>query len=179
MFRYRFGDDLDVDEKSIQELMGLEGIRVQSMYRQLAKAHGMKWEQRYHGHGTIRFEDNDLINKCITAANLCLYGICECAIVAAGLSPAIGFVHCGKMNSFVLDIADLYKMTISVPAAFKTAASNPKDPSAEVRYVCRDFFRQEKLLGKIVNTTLDILSAGEMPEPDYSEDEDFVFLEDE
>lgn len=178
MFRFRFGNEPNIDTMSIPELMGREGKRVHDIYRQLAKAYGVEWKHRNHGHGQKTFEENDIVNKCITAANRCLYGVCECATVAAGLSPAIGFIHCGNKNSFVLDVADLFKFSTVVPAAFKTAAAAPADPEIVVRHACRDFFKSEKILGRIVDTVLKVLAAGETPEPDYSDDENFIYAED-
>ena len=52
-------------------------------------------------------------NRALSAANACLYGVCHAAIVSAGYCAALGFVHTGKMLSFVYDVADLYKTTKS------------------------------------------------------------------
>ena len=46
----------------------------------------------------------------MSAANACLYGVCHAAIVAAGYSAALGFIHTGKMLSCVYDVADLYSL---------------------------------------------------------------------
>ena len=68
----------------------------------------------------------DPVNRALSTANSCLYGICHAAIVSAGFSPALGFIHTGKMLSFVYDVADLYKTEITVPIAFRAVAESPR-----------------------------------------------------
>ena len=63
----------------------------------------------------------------LSTANVCLYGLCHAAIISLGYSPELGFVHTGKMTSFVYDIADLYKMQTSVPAAFESTSNQGAD----------------------------------------------------
>ncbi|MCC6680465.1 MAG: CRISPR-associated endonuclease Cas1 [Phycisphaeraceae bacterium] len=56
----------------------------------------------------------DPVNRALSAANTCLYGLVHAAIISAGYSPAIGFIHTGKQLSFVYDIADLYKAELTI-----------------------------------------------------------------
>lgn len=58
-------------------------------------------------------------------------GSCEAAILAAGYAPAVGFIHTGKPQSFVYDIADIFKFETVVPVAFRIAAKNPQQPERE------------------------------------------------
>jgi len=104
-------------------------------------------------------------NRCISSATACLYGISEAAILAAGYAPAIGFIHTGKPQSFVYDVADIFKFDTVVPAAFRVAAKHPTNPEMEVRHACRDMFRQTKLLRKIIPSIEEILAAGEIQPP--------------
>ena len=86
----------------------------------------------------------------MSAANSCLYGICHAAIVSAGFSPALGFIHTGKMLSFVYDVADLYKTEITVPVAFRAAAEGQGQLERRVRITCRDQFVSTRLLERII-----------------------------
>jgi CRISPR-associated protein Cas1 len=52
--------------------------------------------------------------------------------------------------SFVYDIADLYKVDLTLPIAFQTAAEGPKNLEREVRLRCRDVFREKRLVARIV-----------------------------
>jgi CRISPR-associated protein Cas1 len=78
------------------------------------------WKARTYDPGA--WDAADIPNRCLSAATACLYGLCEAAILAAGYAPAIGFLHRGKPQSFVYDIADLYKFETVVPVAFSIAA---------------------------------------------------------
>jgi CRISPR-associated protein Cas1 len=70
--------------------------------------------------------------------------------VSAGYSPALGFIHIGKMLSFVYDIADLYKTELTIPVAFHVVAAGTESLETRVRYACRDSFRAGRILQRIV-----------------------------
>lgn len=157
MYRFRFGEEPPA-RRSIQQLRGIEGVRVRTMYKVLAKQYGVSWGSRnYDPHD---FDSGDVVNRCLSVANHCLYGICEAAVLAAGYAPAIGFIHTGKPLSFVYDIADLFKFEVSVPIAFKVIASEKSLPEKETRLYCRNSFRKHNLLERIIPTIEDVLSAG-------------------
>ncbi|MDR1926128.1 MAG: type I-E CRISPR-associated endonuclease Cas1e [Endomicrobium sp.] len=157
MYELRF-NDVPPAGRSIEQLRGIEGVRVRKMYEMLAKMYKVKWTLR--NYNTSQWDEGDLANRCLSSATACLYGITEAAILAAGYAPSIGFIHSGNPLSFVYDIADIYKFNTVVPVAFSIAARNPQKPEQEVRKACRDCFRNTKLLEKIIPSINDILSAG-------------------
>ena len=53
-----------------------------------------------------------------------------------------------------------------MPLAFKIAAKNPYNPEREVRLACRDVFRQQKTLSKIIPKIEEVLAAGEIQPPE-------------
>ena len=162
MYKYRFGEE-SPQKRSIEQLRGIEGVRVRTLYELLAKKYGVPWKNRkYDPHD---WDKADPINQALSAANHALYGICEAAILAAGDAPAIGFIHTGKPQSFVYDIGDLFKFETVVPMAFSVIASGSKNPVRDVRLKCRDSFRESHLLKKIIPTIEDILAAGEIELP--------------
>ena len=167
MFALRFGEEAP-QKRSVNQLRGIEGARVRKMYELLAKRHDIQWNGRRYD--PKDWEKGDVVNQCISAATSCLYGITEAAILAAGYAPAIGFLHAGKPLSFVYDIADIYKFETVVPIAFKVAATRPKKPDREVRLACRDLFRGEKILKKLIPLIEEVLSAGEIEPPEPPED---------
>jgi CRISPR-associated protein Cas1 len=99
-----------------------------------------------------------------------LYGVSEAAILAAGYAPAVGFIHTGKPQSFVYDVADIFKFETVVPVAFRIAARKPHNPEREVRLACRDIFRQSGLLKRIIPTIEQVLVAGELTPPKAHEE---------
>jgi len=164
MYAMRFKEEPPA-RRSVEQLRGIEGVRVRKMYELLAQRHGVKWSRRNYDY--TEWDTSDLPNRCLSAATACLYGVCEAAILAAGYAPAIGFIHTGKPQSFVYDVADVFKFETVVPVAFNVAAKKPFEPERDVRLACRDSFRQSSLLEKIIPSIEEMLSAGgiEKPEP--------------
>lgn len=162
MYEIRFNEK-PPERRSVKQLQGIEGARVRKMYQLLANRYGVKWKHR--NYNTEEWDSGDLPNLCLSAANACLYGITEAAVLAAGYAPAVGFIHTGKPLSFIYDIADLVKFDTVVPVAFQIAAQNPTNPERLVRLNCRDIFRKTKLLEKIIPLIEQVLSAGEIEPP--------------
>ncbi len=162
MYEIRFGEK-PPERRSVEQLRGIEGSRVKKTYQLLAKQAGVVWKGRNYDRNN--WDSADMPNRCISSATSCLYGISEAAVLAAGYAPAIGFIHTGKPLSFVYDIADLFKFDDIIPHAFKIAAKNYHDPEREVRLMCRDIFRQTKILKKIIPTIEEVLAAGEVEIP--------------
>ena len=167
MFEIRFGEK-PPERRSVDQLRGIEGIRVKKLYELLARQYGVKWKGRRYD--PKRWESGDVVNRCLSAATSCLYGVTEAAILAAGYAPAVGFLHSGKPLSFVYDIADVFKFETVVPVAFQIASKNPGQPDREVRIACRDIFRQTRLLKKIIPMIEEILSAGGIDPPPPPDD---------
>lgn len=163
MYALRFNEE-PPERRSVEQLRGIEGVRVRKIYQQLAHQFGIKWQGR--DYDPEKWDMSDLPNRCLSSATSCLYGVTEAAILAAGYAPAVGFIHTGKPLSFVYDIADIYKFETVVPAAFKVAATENPNPERAVRLACRDMFRQTRLLERIIPDIETILAAGDITRPD-------------
>ena len=172
MFALRF-DEPAPERRSVDQLRGIEGVRVRKLYEFLAQRYGVRWQRRaYDRHD---WDAADLPNRCLSAATSCLHGLAEAAVLAAGYAPAVGFLHTGKPLSFVYDVADLFKFATVVPVAFETAARAAKGKlelpvESAVRRGCRDVFRRSNLLERLIPTIEEVLLAGELPPPPPPED---------
>lgn len=164
MFYRRFG--VRMERRSIEQLRGMEGARVRELYKLKAQEFGIPWSGRDYVPGNPDGA-TDAPNLAINVANTCLYGLAETAVLAAGMSPALGFIHRGSRISFVLDLADLYKMSHMVPLAFGIVAKHGRgrDPwpglEGDVRRAARDLFRESKLLDSIVNDATSLIDAAD------------------
>jgi CRISPR-associated protein Cas1 len=147
MYRYRFDEDLEPD-LSLEQVRGYEGVRVRKAYAQASQRYGVPWSGRRYDRAD--WGSADPINRALSTANACMNGVCHAAIVSAGYSPGLGFIHTGKQLSFVYDVADLYKTELTVPLAFRLTAESTKDLETRVRHACRDVFRQAQLLARIL-----------------------------
>ena len=167
MYEIRFGGEVPGDY-SVNQLRGMEGARVRRMYENLARRYHVRWTRRKYD--ASDWGSGDVPNRCLSSATACLYGICEAAVLAAGYSPAIGFIHTGKPLSFVYDIADLVKFETVVPVAFRTASRHPVDPERETRLACRDVFRSTRLLERLIPQIGEVLDAGGLSVPEVPPD---------
>jgi CRISPR-associated protein Cas1 len=167
MYALRFKEE-PPERRSVDQLRGIEGVRVRKMYELLAKQHSVNW--KFRNYDSNDWGSGDVPNRCLSSATACLYGICEAAILAAGYAPAVGFIHTGKPQSFVYDIGDIFKFETVVPVAFRIAARKPGNPERDVRLACREIFRQSRLLHRIIPTIEEVLSAGGIAIPDAHEE---------
>lgn len=115
MFARRF-PDAELQGKSLQEMMGMEGYRVRSLYQQKAEGYQVGWKGRQFTPG--KFELGDVTNQVLTSTNAALYGILCSAVHSMGYSPHIGFIHSGSPLPFIYDLADLYKEHLCIDLAF-------------------------------------------------------------
>lgn len=167
MYARRFGEDAPL-RRSIEQLRGLEGVRVRETYKTLAAEHGVDWRGR--NYDFRQWRTADVPNQCLSAANACLYGLTEAAILAAGYAPQIGFLHRGNPRAFVFDIADIFKFETVVPEAFGIAAAIARgdgdgSPDKRVRHACRDAFRKSRLLDRLIPAIDDVLAASGIDQP--------------
>jgi len=154
MYRLRFPDE-DPSTKTRQQLLSMEGHRVRECYRREAARTGVRWIRREYHHGD--FSAGDAPNQAITAAAQCMYGIAHAVVAALGCSPGLGFVHSGHERSFVLDIADLYKTDIGIPAAFDAASHGDQDIATRTRRALRDRINTTGLLDRCVKDIKNLL----------------------
>ena len=131
MFAKRF-PEVDLNGKTLEQLKGMEGIRVKSLYESLAKKHNVFWDRRKYD--IEDFSSSDDVNKYLTVFNMFLYAVCCSAVLSMGFSPYIGFVHRSSPLPFIYDIADLYKADLSINPAFQLADVVPysKDTAERV-----------------------------------------------
>lgn len=115
MFAKRF-PDADLEGKTLNSMMGMEGNRVRALYQQKAEEYGVGWKGRQFTPG--KFQVSDLTNQVLTSTNAALYGILCSVVHAMGYSPHIGFIHSGSPLPFVYDLADLYKEKLCIDLAF-------------------------------------------------------------
>lgn len=167
MYCLRFKESVEPDI-TIQQLRGKEGVRVREAYRDAAEQFGVRWEGRSYKRD--KWDAADPVNRALSAANACLYGLVHAAILSGGYSPALGFIHTGKQLSFLYDVADFYKTEFVIPTAF-SAARNPLDVERRVRYACRDAFASGKLMQRILPDIKNVLNVPDAGEDEFADDE--------
>jgi CRISP-associated protein Cas1 len=166
MYKFRFDEDLEPG-LTIEQLRGHEGVRVRNFYQIMSRRYGVQWRGRRYDRN--QWDHSDPINRALSAANALMNGICHAAIVSGGYSPGLGFIHTGKLLSFVYDIADLYKTEISIPAAFEVVALGEEAIEPRVRQRMRRALKEAKLLQRILPDIDALLNLGDAPTADESD----------
>jgi CRISPR-associated protein Cas1 len=161
MYAMRFQEE-PAPSLTLEQLRGWEGRRVRDAYARASRESGVAWHGRNYDRGQWDFADP--VNRALSAANACLYGVCHAALLSMGLSPALGFIHTGKQLSFVYDVADLYKTVVSIPVAFRQVAEDAYPLERAVRLACRDLFREQRLLERLSHDIPRVLGLREEQE---------------
>ncbi len=147
MYEMRCAEDLDPG-LTLQQIRGKEGARVRQAYARASTEFEVEWKGRQYDRQN--WSNSDPINQALSTANGLLNGLCHAAIVSGGYSTALGFIHTGKQLSFVYDIADMYKAEITIPVAFWAVSQGTHDLYKRVRLGCREAFRNQRLLNRIL-----------------------------
>jgi CRISPR-associated protein Cas1 len=171
MYRARFGEQSLERGLDLFQLRGREGVRVRQAYAEASRTYGVAWHGRVYDRSD--WGGGDPINRALSAAHALLNGLCHTGIVSGGYSPALGFIHTGKQLSFVYDMADLYKVEVTIPLAFRIVAESDKEIGPRVRLACREAFREHHLLDRILpdidrllGIPAEVLAAGEEADAD-------------
>lgn len=104
MYEMYFTETLE-EHLTLQQIRGKEGIRVREAYAQASRDTGVGWTGR--AYRRERWADADPVNRALSAATVVFTAFATLQLSPLA-TPALGFIHTGKMLSFVYDIADLY-----------------------------------------------------------------------
>ena len=133
MYAWRIGKMLP--HRDIAVLRGIEGARMKETYRLIALKIGIEWRGRVYDR--TRPLDNDLPNQALNHASSAVEAAAAIAVSATATIPQLGFIHEDPGQSFVLDIADLYRDTVTIPCAFRAAKRVREQPAENIERVTR------------------------------------------
>lgn len=156
MFKFRFGEEPPGDA-NVPRLMGMEGKRVKKTYAELGEKYGVTWKGRNYSPANWHVADG--VNKAISAANASLYAMTAAVCSSMGFIPQLGFVHQAGPMAFIYDIADLYKTTTSIPAAFEAAALRENDTEGLARKFLKRNIEKQQVLKNMPEDILGILEG--------------------
>lgn len=151
LYAWRFGRVLP--HRDIETLRGIEGARIKESYKLVAQRFGIEW----HGRRYDRQNPNaaDLPNQALNHAATFVEAAADLAVAAVGALPPLGFIHEDSSNAFTLDIADLYRVDLTLPLAFGAVRALREGEAdhleREVRRRAAKLFRQEKLIPRMID----------------------------
>lgn len=159
MYARRLG--VIMPHRDIAVLRGIEGARVKSLYARLAVKYGIDW----HGRSYDRADPgaSDEANQAINHAASAVEGAAAIAVYATATIPQLGFVHEDSGQSFVLDIADLYRDRVTVPCAFRAVAESRRNPGMELERITRKLtgatLRKEQVIASMIDDIKSLFAA--------------------
>jgi len=146
MYAWRLGEVLP--HRDLDVLRGIEGARMKESYALHARRLGVEWRGRRYDRS--RPNAADLPNQALNHAASAVEAAAAIAVSAAATIPQLGFIHEDPGQALVLDIADLYRASLTIPCAFKAARQvrdNPRENIERVtrRLVGRELVRQQTI----------------------------------
>lgn len=133
MYALRLGEVLP--HRDLNVLRGIEGARMKETYALWAQRIGIDWRgRRYDRQNPLAA---DLANQALNHAASAVEAAAAIAVTATATIPQLGFIHEDPGQSFVLDIADLYRDTVTIPCAFKAARDVLAAPAENIERVTR------------------------------------------
>ena len=151
MYALRLGEVLP--SRDLDALRGIEGARMKRTYRLLASRHGIAWRgRRYDRTNPLAA---DIPNQAINHASVAVTAAAVIAVTAVGAIPQLGFIHEHSGEAFVLDIADLFRDTVLLPAAFTSARAVTDNPALSLERITRrttgEMLRTERVIPKMID----------------------------
>jgi CRISPR-associated protein Cas1 len=152
LYAWRFGRVLP--HRDLETLRGIEGARMKESYKLTAQRFGIDWQGRRYDRENP--EAADLPNQAINHAATFVEAAADIAVAAVGALPPLGFIHEDSSSAFTLDIADLWRVDVTLPLAFASVQAMQKGKGEvsierEVRKRAARLFRQEKLIPKMID----------------------------
>jgi CRISPR-associated protein Cas1 len=133
MYAFRLGEVLP--HRDVAVLRGIEGARMKESYRLVADRFGVPWRGRRYDRENPTAAD--LPNQALNHAASAVEAAAAIAVAATATIPQLGFIHEESGQSFVLDVADLVRDTVTIVCAFKASALVSKRPGEGIERVTR------------------------------------------
>jgi CRISPR-associated protein Cas1 len=161
MYAWRLGEVLP--HRDIAVLRGIEGARMKETYRLTAERMGVRWQGRHYDRADPMAADAP--NQALNHAASAVEGAAAIAVAATATIPQLGFIHEDSGQSFVLDIADLFRDTVTIPCAFKGVLAQqrrPADPLERlVRRIVAERLRRDQVIPSMIDRIKSLFAAPE------------------
>jgi len=156
MYAYRFGQL--VKTRDISVLRGQEGARIKRSYQIVADRYGIEWKGRRYDRANPNA--GDTANQALNHSASAMRAAASVAVASVGAIPQLGFVHEDSGQSFVLDIADLYRHETTLDIAFGAAQKSEQSGESIDRLVRRranQLFRERKIIPNMIDRIKSLL----------------------
>ena len=161
MYALRLGEVLP--HRDLDTLRGIEGARVKTFYKLMAQKHGIRWQGRHYDRANPAAAD--IPNQALNHAATAVQAAAAIAVHALAALPPLGFIHEDSGQSFVLDIADLFRDTVTLQIAFSAAKRAQEMDDSIDRLVRREaaaVFRKQQLIASMIDRIKQVLRMDEV-----------------
>lgn len=161
MYALRLGEVLP--HRDLDTLRGIEGARVKATYKLMADRYGVKWRGRRYDRGNPNAAD--IPNQAINHAATAVQAAAAIAVQSVAAIPQLGFIHEDSGQSFVLDIADLFRDSITLQIAFTAAKKADSDDATIDRLVRREaatVFRKQNVIPSMIDCIKKVIRMEEV-----------------
>jgi CRISPR-associated protein Cas1 len=161
MYAWRLGELLPAADLTV--LRGIEGARVRTLYRTLARQHGIDWAGRRYDREDP--EATDRVNQALNHSSTAVRAAALIAVAATSTIPQLGFIHEDSASAFCLDIADLFRESVCLPAAFRAVRQfeqNRGEPlERHARRCAGRALRDEQVIPAMIDRIKSLFGEGE------------------
>ena len=155
MYAWRLGKVLP--HRDLDVLRGIEGARMKESYALIARQIGVNWRGRRYDRANPNAAD--LPNQALNHAASAVEAAAAIAVSATATIPQLGFIHESPGQSFVLDIADLFRDTVTIPCAFRAAKMAADQPDIGVERITRRLAGETLTDEKIIPAMIDRIKS--------------------
>lgn len=164
MYAWRLGEIVPASEIAV--LRGIEGARMKESYKLIAQKYGVKWQGRRYDRSDPMAADPP--NQAINHAASAVEAAAAIAVACTGAIPQLGFIHEDSGQSFVLDIADLVRTSVTIPVAFRAVKEAEKDVTftleRHVRRSAAEMFRKKRVIPDLIEKIKALFASSDEPD---------------
>lgn len=157
MYALRLGEVLP--HRDLDTLRGIEGSRVKVMYKLIADRHGIEWNGRHYDRADPTAAD--IPNQALNHAATAVQAAAAIAVQSLAALPPLGFIHEDSGQSFVLDIADLFREAVTLQIAFsaakRVAGGAEETVDRLVRREAAQVFRKQQVIPSMIDKIKQVL----------------------
>lgn len=155
MYAWRLGEVLPHRDIAVQRR--IEGSRVKEIYRLTAERNGIKWNGRHYDRANPLAAD--LPNQALNHAASAVEAAAAIAVAATGTIPQLGFIHEDSGQSFVLDIADLFRDSLTVTCTFRAVLAAEKRVGDSIERLTRRSVGERMRRDGVIPAMIDRIKA--------------------
>ncbi|HJK91382.1 MAG TPA: type I-E CRISPR-associated endonuclease Cas1e [Polyangiaceae bacterium LLY-WYZ-15_(1-7)] len=159
MYAFRLGELFPDAEMAV--LRGMEGARAKENYKRIAREFGITWHGRRYDRAKPMAAD--VPNQAINHASAAVVAAAQVAVAVSGTIPQLGFIHEESAIALALDIADLFRDSITLPIAFGAVKARRGDRPLErvVRHHAGRTLRKQKVVATMIDRIKDLFDSEE------------------